>query len=1845
MARFIHRFWQLSPVAFGFSLGIPAIALLIPQMAIAQSITPARDSTDTRVSQTDNRYDIDGGMRSSDGTNLFHDFEQFGLSVDEIANFLSDSDIQNILSRVSGGEASFIDGLIQVSGSDANLFLMNPAGIVFGANARLDVAADFTATTATGIGFENGWFNAVGDNNYANLVGTPSHFAFATPEPGSLVNAGTLAVATGQNLTLIGGTVVNTGTLSAPGGAITISAVSGESVVRISQEGHLLNLEIAALDGTETPLSFDPLDLPTLLTGSELANATGIEVNPDGTVQLTGSSLSAPSDIGTALISGTVDTRIEEGFIDSLPQIAVTGDRVALLNATLDASSTAGGGSIRIGGDYQGNDTLSSAQHTYVDAASTLVANGISPELTTSPSHGGRIIVWADDTTAFYGSMAATGGELGGDGGFAEVSGSNNLTFHGIAHLSASNGLAGTLLLDPENILIVDGAAAPDDLGLADNSILFNDFNGNLNPTFTISKGALEALGAGSEIILQATNNITISDLANGTLRLPNGGGTIRFNADADGINGGSFRMLNPSNVIQAPGWSIEISGAEVDVGLINTRNGDVNIGDLNIISTGDITTSSLDVYADFGSNINSGNIVLQSGGSIDTTRGILNANASSGNAGSITLIAEEDIITSRITAGIVADDGGIGGTIALISLNGSINSNNFSTLPDSLGDVAEPSLRARTVGSNAGSLVLKAPNGEIRVGSLVVDANNERLQSSGGSIEIDSPTIILNDLVDSSGSNNSGSIYFNGNVLVNESISIDAGLGSNGATVEFGAFVNGDRTLTINATDVDFQDTVNVSELDLNANNIIDFDGAVTSDRASITSDSISFQDTVNIDELDITADNQVSFAGAVTSDRTLTINATDVDFQDTVNAGLLTITSDITEVESDIITTDNITFNSQVVLNNPVTIEAQNSTIALNNGLDAGNNNLTLSAAEIDLQGSVTGNRSRLTLQPSDSDRPIRLGSRADSDTTLDFSQADLDTLSGFSRVIIGDADDRGGITVVNPIELNVATRLEPGESAIALNNPITTNGNNLTLGTTRLGNDAQIRTNGGILRFRGTVNGSDDLRVRAGTGNINFRQQVGDITPPEKLRIRNTGILRVQDGLQLRGRLNQRGARRVRIAGEVNISDGNLVWRSPLILIDDTSLISSNGNIRLNRLARRAANAELTEGLQLQATSGNIRTRNINLAGEDILLISDETEGVIRTGNLNSSADAGGGNITVQAGLSITTGDINSSAVDGDAGDVFLDPKDDIQVGFINAESDNGQGGDVVATTERFFRSTNTFTALDGSNVSISAIGGTQGGDITLTHDGGARLVFFNVGALDLSDNGVAGAIATGTPGNINVIEPIQGFLGPYDQFAAAGDIRIITTPQPLPETDDRTETPAHIAANGPLDEFNVDAQVFELEAYFTEQFEDHSNLPDTRIQSLSEIRNILQNIESETGVRPAIIYATFTPQNLEISRRSQPISVRYVTQESDILHLIMVFANGDEPIQALVPDLTRGEVVGAVDEFLTDRLLFDRDHTSPDRYLSEAQQFYQWLVAPLEPAIEAQGITNLVFVLDEGLRSVPLAALHNTEHYIIVDYSLGLMPSMSLTDTRYSDPRDADVLAMGISDFSFMASPRNLSPLPAVPLELQNIIQAGWDYELAQNEAVTIENLIAIRQQRPFGILHLATHAKFEPGQPDQSFIQFWQERLQLDQVRELGLDSAIVNLMVLSACQTALGNREAELGFAGFAAQASVRSVLATLWTVDDVGTMVVMDEFYRQLREGSPAIKAEALRQTQLALFLGELTINEEGQVFDTRTGQVRLDLHESPQQLRLGELDLSHPYIWSGFTMVGSPW
>jgi filamentous hemagglutinin family protein len=337
------------PIGITSSLGVLTLWLQVTSSALAQPITPAVDGTGTVVTSNGDRFNISGGSRSGDGANLFHSFQQFGLSNGQIANFLSNPSTRNILGRVTGGAPSIINGLIQVTGGNSNLFLINPAGMIFGANARLNVPADFTATTANGIGFGgNRWFNAIGGNNYQTLIGTPSLYAFDSAQSGVIVNAGNLTVQPSQNLTLLSGSVINTGQLKAPGGNITIAGVLGEQVVRISQPGQLLSLEIEPpRDSTGQPLPITALDLPTLLTGAEGRVETGLSVSSDGTVQQKDSGIVISTSTGTTIASGSLDAS-NSAIMHRGGGVNVLGEKIGLLGVNINASGASGGGTVRM---------------------------------------------------------------------------------------------------------------------------------------------------------------------------------------------------------------------------------------------------------------------------------------------------------------------------------------------------------------------------------------------------------------------------------------------------------------------------------------------------------------------------------------------------------------------------------------------------------------------------------------------------------------------------------------------------------------------------------------------------------------------------------------------------------------------------------------------------------------------------------------------------------------------------------------------------------------------------------------------------------------------------------------------------------------------------------------------------------------------------------------------------------------------------------------------------------------------------------------------------------------------------------------------------------------------------------------------------------------------------------------------------------------------------------------------------------------------------------------------------------------------------------------------------------
>jgi CHAT domain-containing protein len=216
-------------------------------------------------------------------------------------------------------------------------------------------------------------------------------------------------------------------------------------------------------------------------------------------------------------------------------------------------------------------------------------------------------------------------------------------------------------------------------------------------------------------------------------------------------------------------------------------------------------------------------------------------------------------------------------------------------------------------------------------------------------------------------------------------------------------------------------------------------------------------------------------------------------------------------------------------------------------------------------------------------------------------------------------------------------------------------------------------------------------------------------------------------------------------------------------------------------------------------------------------------------------------------------------------------------------------------------------------------------------------------------------------------------------------------------------------------------------------------------------------------------------------------------------------------------------------------------------------------------------------------------------------------------------------------MGASEFTEQA------PLPGVQVELATIVEQLWKGKSFLNNSFTIENLKAQRRQHEFGIVHLATHAEFKPGTPNNSYIQLWDRKVRLNELEELQLSDPPIELLVLSACRTALGNKEAELGFAGSALQAGVNSTLATLWYVSDRGALGLTTEFYRQLSRVS--IKSEALRQAQLAMIQGKVRI-QNNQLYNSGKS-----VSLPPRLSRSNSVNLSHPYYWAAFTLVGEPW
>jgi CHAT domain-containing protein len=338
--------------------------------------------------------------------------------------------------------------------------------------------------------------------------------------------------------------------------------------------------------------------------------------------------------------------------------------------------------------------------------------------------------------------------------------------------------------------------------------------------------------------------------------------------------------------------------------------------------------------------------------------------------------------------------------------------------------------------------------------------------------------------------------------------------------------------------------------------------------------------------------------------------------------------------------------------------------------------------------------------------------------------------------------------------------------------------------------------------------------------------------------------------------------------------------------------------------------------------------------------------------------------------------------------------------------------------------------------------------------------------------------------------------------------------------------------------------------------------------------------------------------------------KPVSVEKIDPHAAIIYPIIlrdrievILSIPNQPLRHYATSIAQFEVEATINQMRQSM----RQTSFEEERLAVAQRIYTWLIADAATELANLPIDTLVFVLDGSLRNLPMAALHDGKKYLIEKYQIAIAPSLEIYPPQQtaglSHPR---AIIAGISKPN-----QQLDPLPGVEQEISTI-SSKVPATILLNEDFTLNNLQEQLKNRSFSILHLATHAQFS-SQVEDTFILAWNQKLNPQQLNTLlserELDTPPMDLLVLSACQTAKGDNRAILGLAGVATRSGTRSTLASLWTVNDASTTLLMQKFYTDLLS-QKLTKGAALRQAQLHL---------------------------------LQQTEFNHPYHWAPFIIVGN--
>jgi len=625
------------------------------------------------------------------------DFYKFGVMKGHQLDVVM-PDAGRALYRVIGNSRSEIMGPLNSNGS---LFLINQNGVLFGQGSEVNVG-NIVAST---LNISNDDFLK---GNYNFTVGSIR---------GDIENHGVIKAKNEGYIVLLGKTVDNSGTLVASNGSVVLGSAQaatldffGNGLVKAKLSGDALEATIKNSGSIYADGGF--VQMATNARASAINISGIVEANQlverNGVIRLEG------GDNAKVEVSGQL---IAKGQGTTGGTIEVTGEQVALMNgALLDASGDTGGGKVLVGGDYQGkNDAVYNARTTYVSSGATIKADAI------KEGDGGKVVVWADSLTRYYGSISAQGGAASGNGGFVEVSGKQDLAFIGKVNVAAVNGIGGTVLLDPETINLISGGSTPTDNASGTPDVAFAD---NAGGTTNINVAGVTGF---NELFLQATKDINV----NADVIMTNLAGNIRFEAGND-INVNAKLTTTGSGSINLKADADNDGVGNIAIGETITGRGGVILSAATISHTkGDIIASGDDTGSGYAgsvsinvkglANLGSANIEAKGSPFVPSTSDGFDGGSVVIKAGSLSMTGHIDTRGSDSGApgsgeaapapSRVLGTGGAGGKVD-ITTTGDATVGNIMTGAGSAG-------RKSVVSSGSGEVSVKSTAGNVIVGDV----------------------------------------------------------------------------------------------------------------------------------------------------------------------------------------------------------------------------------------------------------------------------------------------------------------------------------------------------------------------------------------------------------------------------------------------------------------------------------------------------------------------------------------------------------------------------------------------------------------------------------------------------------------------------------------------------------------------------------------------------------------------------------------------------------------------------------------------------------------------------------------------------------------------------------------------------------------------------------------------------------------------------------------------------------------------------------------------------------------------------------------------------------------------